>query len=131
MTYHHKRKRCVPDTNDIVQNIFLVDASEYHLVSGEIMARLQSSREPTTEDEGIDNVLPEGALFNLDNQQGKTKKRENRNTAENRLEDLDQYMPTHLVDIEVTEIKEESEKKKKRRNYVEFRSDYRKKKGAS
>ena len=40
------------------------------------------------------------------------------------LEDLESYKPEQEIDIEVAELKEGIEKKKKKRNYVEFREDY-------
>jgi hypothetical protein len=41
-------------------------------------------------------------------------------------EDIENYESTQELDFEVEEIKEALEKKKKRRNYVEFRPDYEK-----
>jgi hypothetical protein len=40
------------------------------------------------------------------------------------LEDLESYEPGQEIDIEVAELKEGIEKKKKKRNYIEFRKDY-------
>lgn len=41
-----------------------------------------------------------------------------------RLEDLETYEPGQEIDIEVADLKEGIEKKKKKRNYIEFRKDY-------
>ncbi|TFG27260.1 hypothetical protein EU528_13145 [Candidatus Thorarchaeota archaeon] len=41
-----------------------------------------------------------------------------------RLEDLGSYEPGQEIDVEVSELKEGIEKKKKKRNYIEFRKDY-------
>ena len=42
------------------------------------------------------------------------------------MEDMETYEPTQEMDFEVDEVKDCLEKKKKRRNYIEFRSDYEK-----
>jgi len=47
--------------------------------------------------------------------------------GEESMEDMETYETTQELDFEVDEVKECLEKKKKRRNYIEFRSDYEKK----
>ena len=42
------------------------------------------------------------------------------------MDEMESYKPTQEMDFEVDEIKECLEKKKKRRNYIEFRPDYEK-----
>jgi len=45
---------------------------------------------------------------------------------ERAMDEMESYKPTQEMDFEVDEIKECLEKKKKRRNYIEFRPDYEK-----
>ncbi len=47
--------------------------------------------------------------------------------GEESMEDMETYETTQELDFEVDEVKDCLEKKKKRRNYIEFRSDYEKK----
>ena len=42
------------------------------------------------------------------------------------MEDIENYEPTQEMDFQADEIKDCLEKKKKRRNYIEFRSNYEK-----
>lgn len=42
----------------------------------------------------------------------------------NNLDKMERYKPSQEFDFEVSEVKEGFEKKKKRRNYIEFRADY-------
>ncbi|NHI89651.1 MAG: hypothetical protein EAX87_09015 [Candidatus Thorarchaeota archaeon] len=42
------------------------------------------------------------------------------------MEDIQNYEPTQEMDFKADEIKDCLEKKKKRRNYIEFRSNYEK-----
>jgi len=47
-------------------------------------------------------------------------------SEESAMEQMETYEPTQEMDFEADEVKDCFEKKKKRRNYVEFRSDYEK-----
>ncbi len=40
------------------------------------------------------------------------------------LDDLESYEPTEKIEFEAAAVKDCLEKKKKRRNYIEFRPDY-------
>jgi hypothetical protein len=40
------------------------------------------------------------------------------------FEELESYEPTEKIDCEAATVKESFEKKKKKRNYIEFRPDY-------
>ena len=124
MTYHHKDKSCEQETKSIVQNIFRSNSEEYHLTKTSETARFMhtSNSLPSEVDE---NILPNEASFDLDKDESvDMKSREAADCVTE--EDLERYLPTHHVEFEASEAKEESEKKKGRRNYVEFRSDYRK-----
>ena len=46
--------------------------------------------------------------------------------SDEELEDMENYEPNQEMDFEVDEVKDCLEKKKKRRNYLEFRPDYEK-----
>jgi len=112
------------ETKDIVENILQSEASEYDLAdSSEIVTSgktiqiirneaadaniLPSDTEEMMECCDEDSVMVEGECVSL--------------------EDLETYEPGQEIDVEVAELKEGIEKKKKKRNYIEFRKDYDKK----
>jgi hypothetical protein len=47
-------------------------------------------------------------------------------SEESAIEHMESYESTQDIDVEAEEVKDRVEKKKKRRNYVEFRPDYEK-----
>jgi hypothetical protein len=106
MTYRHKRDNCSKETRDIIENILNPETSDYDLseVSGE--KSLGKSKETVFIENGA-NVL----VSDMD--------REN-----NHLEEMGSYQPCQEVDFEAIEVKDCFEKKKKRRNYIEFKADY-------
>ncbi|MFW9845069.1 MAG: hypothetical protein ACFFEV_10870 [Candidatus Thorarchaeota archaeon] len=120
MTYHHKKDRCIKDTKEIVENILQVKASDYDLTnpseivtsgktiqiirSGSTEANILPSETEEMMDCPEDGVMVDGECV--------------------RFDDLESYEPGQEIDIEVAELKEGIEKKKKRRNYIEFRKDY-------
>jgi hypothetical protein len=110
------------DTKEIVDNILHMKASDYDLsdpseivTSGkaiQLISRedkeanvLPSETEEMMECES-DEVLIEGECISL--------------------ERLESYETSQDFDFEVTELKEGIEKKKKKRNYIEFKKDYEK-----
>lgn len=120
MSYRHKKDRCMKDTKEIVENILQLGASEYDLsdpseivTSGKTIQIIQRKPAET-------NVLPNdtemGECCSEDEAMvdGKCVK----------LKDLETYEPGEEIDIEVAELKEGIEKKKKKRNYIEFKKDY-------
>ena len=124
MTYQHKDKSCAQETKSIVQNIFRSSSDEYHLTkTSETTRFLQASN--SQHSEADENILPNETSFDMD--KGEVVETKTSETDECvSEEDLERYVPTHHVKFEASEAREASEKKKGRRNYVEFRSDYRK-----
>jgi hypothetical protein len=122
VTYRHK-KDCTKETKEIVENILQFGASDYDLTDpSEIVTSgktIQIIRSETSET----NVLPADAEEMMECCD------EDSVMVEGvcvRLEDLESYEPGQGIDIEVAELKEGIEKKKKKRNYIEFREDYEK-----
>jgi len=121
VTYRHKKDQCMKETKEIVENILQMEASDYDLSdSSEIVTSgktIQISREEETES----NVLPE------DTEELMGECSENEEIVNGdcvSLEDMETYESGQEIDIEITELKEGIEKKKKKRNYLEFRKDY-------
>lgn len=106
MTYRHKRDPCAKEARDIIENILNANVSIYDLTETTGRESTEKSRDTVHIDNGA-NVL----VSDID--------RENDNLSE-----MERYSPTQEFDFEVTEVKECFEKKKKRRNYIEFRDDY-------
>jgi hypothetical protein len=98
------------ETKEILENILRIKKSEYEIL------------EPSTS--------------SVDSKPTKRKKREKTNVLTNKssrmlsdegpMEDIEEYKPTQEMHFEVDEVKDFQEKKKKRRNYIEFRPDYEK-----
>jgi hypothetical protein len=106
MTYRHKRDNCSKETRDIIENILNANASDYDLseVSGE--------RPPEKSKEKV--YIENGANVLVSDIDGEN----------NHLEEMGSYQPCQEVDFEAIEVKDCFEKKKKRRNYIEFKADY-------
>ncbi len=102
VTYQHKKGTCAKDTRQILsENVLELKETEYDLIK-----------------------TPEAV------QESKTEKRPNFLTREDPPEqdsietDLEEYHPAQEVKMRVVDAKENIEKKKKKRNYIEFREDY-------
>ena len=122
VTYRHKKDQCIKDAKEIVENILQTDASEYDLAdpaeivtSGKTIQIIRQEAEanilPSETEEMMecceeDSVLVDGECV--------------------RIEDLERYEPGQGIDIEAADLKEGIEKKKKKRNYIEFKKDYEK-----
>jgi hypothetical protein len=104
MSYHHKRKSCSKKTREIIEEILQMQKAEYRMVE---FASTVSETKPESIDNGTANPLP-GSGEN----------------AEVDFEELESYEPTDKIDCEAATVKESFEKKKKKRNYIEFRPDY-------
>ena len=94
------------ETKEILDHILRMKKSEYDMLdsSGSFSKPAQSDQK-----ESETNVLQDEA-----------------EDKEETLDDMESYETTQEMDFEVDEIKDCLEKKKKRRNYIEFRSDYEK-----
>ncbi len=98
------------ETKEILGNILRMKKSEY-----ELFEPVSSSTTSKSFDKKVTakpNVLP-GEMESIpDNERS--------------LEDMENYNPNQELNFEAEEVKECLEKKKKRRNYIEFRPDYEK-----
>jgi hypothetical protein len=106
MTYRHKRYLSTKDARDIIENILNANASSYDLSDASGERSFGKPRETVFIENGA-NVLVSDA------------DREN-----NHLDEIENYQPCQDVDFEAMDVKECFEKKKKRRNYIEFKADY-------
>ena len=105
MTYQHKRASCCKETKEILNNILQMKKSEYELFESPPASALAK---PSKEQRGKVNVLPGNEPVESDES----------------MDDMENYEPTQETDFEADEIKDCLEKKKKKRNYIEFRSNY-------
>nr|KXH73478.1 MAG: hypothetical protein AM325_07410 [Candidatus Thorarchaeota archaeon SMTZ1-45] len=98
------------ETREILDNILRMKKSEYELLD---MSVSSTTSKPSDRKDGKKvNILPGETEVIL--------------SRKGRLEEMENYKPTQELDFEVDEIKDCLEKKKKRRNYIEFRPDYEK-----
>ncbi|MFW9788524.1 MAG: hypothetical protein ACFFE2_12995 [Candidatus Thorarchaeota archaeon] len=88
------------ETKEILDDILHMEKSEYEILE------TSSSAKPKKRIKA--NVLRQQATVML----------------EETMDDMESYEPTQEMDFEVDEVKDCLEKKKKRRNYIEFRPDY-------
>jgi hypothetical protein len=98
MTYQHKKAQCIKETRDIlIKHVMEIKKSEYAIIEKD------ESEECDESDESSDdtNVLHSDENPSTDN--------------------LEEYSPPNQVKFEPAEAKESFEKKKKKRNYIEFK----------
>jgi len=111
------------ETKEIVENILQMEASDYDLAdSSEIVTSGKTIQIMRHEDDEV-NTIPEN------NEELMEDCSENEEIADGEcvsLEDMETYEPCQEVeaDFEVTELKEGIEKKKKKRNYLEYKKEY-------
>jgi len=123
VTYRHKKDPCTKETKEIVENILQMEASDYDLAdSSEIVTSGKTIQIMRHENHEV-NTIPE------DTEELMEKCSENEEIVDGEcisLEDMETYEPCQEVetDFEVTEIQEGIEKKKKKRNYIEYRKEY-------
>ena len=98
------------ETREILDNILRMKKSEYELL--EPSGSSTTSKSLDKKERAKTNILP-GETDGLLSREGT-------------LEDMENYRPNQELNFEVDEVKECLEKKKKRRNYIEFRPDYEK-----
>lgn len=106
MTYRHKRDQCTKEARDIIENILSENVSNYDMTDSGGGGLSEKSKETVHIENGA-NVL----VSDMDREG-------------NNLDKMERYKPSQEFDFEVSEVKEGFEKKKKRRNYIEFREDY-------
>jgi len=122
MTYQHKRDR-MKDTKEIVENILQAKASDYDLAKPSEIVTSGKTIQIIRGESGGTNILTEDAEEILEQCDEESVMIDGECV---RLEDLGSYEPIQELDVEVTELKEDFEKKKKKRNYIEFKKDYEK-----
>lgn len=108
------------ESKEIVENILRMKSSDYELADH---SDIVTSRKSIILEKVVDrevNVLPRSTI--------KTEECIEEEGAEPEdcinIEDIETYQPFQEIDFEVSEVKDCFEKKKKRRNYIEFRPDY-------
>jgi hypothetical protein len=94
------------DTRDIIENVLLTHSADYDLADTSSVKTTSRSRDLVHLENGSNVLVSE-------------KDPDSRN-----LDDMETYQPCQEVDIDITEVKESFEKKKKKRNYIEFKADY-------
>lgn len=104
MSYHHKRKSCSKKTREIIEEILHMEKAEYRMV--EFTSTVEEPK-PDFADNDTVNLLP-----------GEEE------PVKSNFEELESYEPSDKIDCEAATVKESLEKKKKKRNYIEFRPDY-------
>ena len=121
VTYRHKKDPCMKETKEIVENILRMKASDYDLTDPSEIVTSGKTIQINRREEHEANVLPD------DTEEVMGECSEDEVIVDGdcvSLEDMESYESGQEIDIEVTELKEGIEKKKKKRNYLEFRKDY-------
>jgi len=111
------------DTKEIVENILQAKASDYDLAKPSEIVTSGKTIQIIRGESGGTNILTEDAEEILEQCDEESVMIDGECV---RLEDLGSYEPIQELDVEVTELKEDFEKKKKKRNYIEFKKDYEK-----
>jgi hypothetical protein len=119
MSYRHKRSTCSKKTREILEDFEYQEESKYGL------PRVETAVNPTAESEGVRSEHEEGANVHAD-EAGERVEQDIPipPTPVNEAELLEEYVPIQEASFEVEEAKEQIEKKRKKRNYREFRPDY-------
>jgi hypothetical protein len=98
------------ETREILDNILQMKKSEYEILESSTASITSKPSDVKRHDRT--NVLPiEADSIQHD---------------EGTINNMETYEPTQVMDFEADEIKDCVEKKKKKRNYIEFRPDYEK-----
>lgn len=98
------------ETREILDNILQMKKSEYDLLEPSTSPSASEPLDQIHEDSA--NVLP-GNADEIVSEDGP-------------MDCMETYEPTQEMDFEADEVKDCVEKKKKKRNYIEFRPDYEK-----
>ncbi|MHA2140422.1 MAG: hypothetical protein ACXADC_04955 [Candidatus Thorarchaeota archaeon] len=118
MTYRHKKTICSKKTREILEKYTSQGDKKYASVQFASAVNVESV-EKVEEEDGpeADNVL-------ADEVDCMDQEIQLPPMPVNEMEGLEDYTPMEEPTFEVEETKEEMEKKRKKRNYVEFRDDY-------
>jgi hypothetical protein len=118
MTYRHKKTICSKKTREILEKYTSHSDEKYASVELASVVNKESSEKPMDEESPeAENVLDEDVDLMEDEIQLPP-------MPVNETEGLEDYSPIEEPTFEVEATKEEVEKKRKKRNYVEFREDY-------
>ena len=118
MTYRHKKTICSKKTREILEKYTRLSDEKYASVQSDNVVNLEDAEKPLDEEcPDAENVLDEDVDIIDDDIQLPP-------MPVNETEGLEDYAPIEEPTFEVEDTKEEVEKKRKRRNYVEFREDY-------
>ncbi|MHA2066651.1 MAG: hypothetical protein ACXABY_19945 [Candidatus Thorarchaeota archaeon] len=118
MTYRHKKTICSKKTREILEKYTSQSDKKYASVQFASIVNVESAEKVEEEDTPeAENVLGEDVECMEDEIQLPP-------MPVNETEGLEDYTPIEEPTFEVEDTKEEVEKKRKKRNYVEFREDY-------
>lgn len=124
MTYQHKRARCAKETKDILENIIRLTKTEYDLMEKTEATKVESPFDDVVRSESRSNVLPGQARTVLREEGHQEPDEKEIQVHDHDGEDFEDYKPTIEVKLDAQQAKEIFEKKRKHRNYAEFRFDY-------
>ncbi|MHA1959655.1 MAG: hypothetical protein ACW99U_05460 [Candidatus Thorarchaeota archaeon] len=111
MTYEHKHAICTKKTREILGDILRFAKSEYEIAMSGVSQSEVENEDRETDSENIISPKDE------DIEEAPATPSEETNVMEH-------YAPIREMDFEPKEAQEAFEKKKKGRNYLEFRADY-------
>ncbi|MFW9968057.1 MAG: hypothetical protein ACFFEA_12960 [Candidatus Thorarchaeota archaeon] len=118
MTYRHKKTICSKRTREILERYASISDQKYASAQHASAINLEDSEKPIDENcPDAENVRNEDTDL-IDNEIQLPP------IPVNETEGLEDYTPIEEPTFEVEATKEEMEKKRKKRNYVEFRDDY-------
>ncbi|TXT54934.1 MAG: hypothetical protein BAJATHORv1_50187 [Candidatus Thorarchaeota archaeon] len=124
MGYHHKRETCAKGTKEVLENILKDRKTEYELLGSTETIRVGSPIEEIVEEEAVTNILPGDAEEIIEESEQVEVASEDIQDEMNELDSLVEYKAMIQVEFPVRDAKDEYEKKRKKRNYIEFRFDY-------
>lgn len=117
MTYRHKKASCSKDAREILEKFAMQDG-KYASVqfASAVNVKFEERSETGEESAEAENVCDEEIELDNDIQLPPM--------PVNETEVFEDYVPIQEVSFEVEETKEVVEKKRKKRNYVEFRDEH-------
>ncbi len=123
MSYRHKKSSCSKKTREILEDFEPPEDDKYGQVQvAGAVNDVTSGEETDTVKKEETNVLSPDAEEGLESNDERQVQIPPMPT--NEVELLEDYVPIQEATFEVEATKEDIEKKKKKRNYVEFRPDY-------
>ncbi|MHA2378380.1 MAG: hypothetical protein ACXADO_02780 [Candidatus Thorarchaeota archaeon] len=119
MSYRHKRSACSKKTREILEDFEYQEEDKYGLIQVEKAVNPAAKRERArSKQENGSNVRASEAEEIVEQEIPVPP------LPVNEAELLEEYVPIQEASFEVEAAKEDIEKKRKKRNYREFRSDY-------